>query len=307
MSDSAGGSPAIAGIDIGTSGFCSVSVDAGGKVLEARQGKIDRGSDLLPQVIEHVGSLKSDLGGLERIGIAVPGLINRRTNRVEYSAEYPSYSRTDFAGEIKAATGVDCLIENDANSAAYGEFKAGAGRGAEDLFYATLGSGIGGAFILGGKIWRGGSGFAGEFGYVAINSDGMRLEDVASSPNIVRRTRGRFHQDSTSVLSRLDENEITIKEIVEAASKEDDFAMLMLERTGVYIGSAIATVINLLNIERIVLGGEIMKAGPVILEGITRRAKELSFGPAFANTQIIAGTLGENAAAIGAALLAAEL
>jgi hypothetical protein len=185
-------------------------------------------------------------------------------------------------------------------------FVLGAGRGSRDLFYVTLGAGIGGALIFDGKIWRGASGFAGEFGQVAINSDGMKLEDVASSANIVRRTRSRFHQDSTSSLNQLDEEEIRLKDVVRAAQNDDDFARLMLERTGTYVGTAIASVINLLNIERIVVGGVIMQAEHLVLDAIIKRAKELSFAPSFEATHIVGGEIGANAAAVGVALLSRE-
>ena len=167
----------------------------------------------------------------------------------------------------------------------------------------TLGEGVGGAFVFNGELWRGASGFAGEFGYVPINSEGMRLEEVASSPNIIRRTQSRFHQDSTSSLNKLAEEDITISAIIAAAAADDDFAQMMLERTGVYVGTAIATVINLLNIERIVVGGEIMEAKQLVLDAIIERARELSFAPSFNAASIVEGELGEYAAAAGAALL----
>ena len=207
---------------------------------------------------------------------------------------------------VEAATGVAAYVENDANAAAYGEFILGAGRGSRNAFYATLGTGVGGALIIEGEIWRGVAGFAGEFGYVPINSEGLRLEEVASSANIIRRTRDRFHQDNTSSLVEIDENLMTIADIVGAAIAEDDFAKLMLERTGNYVGTAVASVINLLNIERIIVGGEIMQAGNIVLDAIVARASELSFGPSFDSTVIAAGELGDNASAAGAALLAAK-
>jgi glucokinase len=211
-----------------------------------------------------------------------------------------------LAADIEKSTGVRVLVENDANAAAYGELKLGAGRGSSNMFYATLGVGVGGALILNNQIWRGVSGFAGEFGYVAVNSDGMRLEDVASAANIVRRTRTRFNRDSTSSLNKLEEEQISIHKIVEAAENGDDFAGLMLERTGSYVGTAIATVINLLNIEKVVIGGEIMHAGHLVLDSVIRRARELSFGPSFEIADIASGELGESAAAAGVALIANE-
>ena len=117
----------------------------------------------------------------------------------------------------------------------------------------------------------------------------------------VRRTPTRFNRDSTSSLNRFAEQSITLEEIVEAADRGDDFAALMLQRTGSYVGLGIASVINLLNIERVVIGGEIMKAQHLVLDAVIQRARELSFGPSFDRTEIVSGELGENASAIGAA------
>jgi glucokinase len=298
------GSGKLVGIEATNSAFTAVCLDAAGSVTAVEAASVFRGSDPLPQVVEFINGLKSRFGSFSRIGVAVPGLIEKSSQRVAYSVHIPEHARGDLADEIRAATGLTPVVENDANAAAYGEFKLGAGRGCSNLFYATLGEGVGGAFIINGEIWRGTAGFAGEFGYVTINSDGMRLEEVASTANIVRRTRSRFHQDHTSSLSRLSEQQITITDIVSAAERGDDFAQMMLQRTGSYVGTAIATVINLFNIERIVVGGEIMRAADVVLDGIIRRARELSFSPSFNSTTIIAGELNQNAAAIGAALLA---
>jgi glucokinase len=232
--------------------------------------------------------------------------VHHETKRITHSTYIPEHETINFTGELEAATGLKITIENDANAAAYGEYRLGAGRGSRDLFYVMLGTGVGGALIFDGKIWRGASGFAGEFGQVAINSEGMKLEDVASNVNIVRRTRNRFHQDSTSSLGKLDEDEIRIAGIVSEARDGDDFARLMLDRTGIYVGTAIAGVINLLNIERIVISGQIVEADRIVLDAIVRRARELTFPPSFEATQIVASRLGDNASAIGAGLLSAE-
>jgi len=292
------------GVEASFSTLNAVCIDVKGSITGSHQSAFDPAQRTIPQLIGFINELKNRFGSFEKIGVAVPGLIHRETHKVAFSAHIPEHSQTDLTRELQDETGLRTLIENDANAAAYGEFKFGAGRGCTNMFYATLGTGVGGAFIFDGRIWRGSAGFAGEFGYVPINSDGMRLEDVASSANIVRRTRSRFHQDNTSSLNRFDEQRIKISDIVTAAESEDDFAQMMLERTGEYVGTAIASVINLLNIEKIVIGGEIMQAKHLVLDSVISRAKELSFAPSFENTDIAAGELGENAAAIGAALLA---
>ena len=99
---------------------------------------------------------------------------------------------------------------------------------------------------------------------------------------------------------------ITLREIIDAAGANDDFAHMMLQRTGVYVGTAVASVINLLNIERIVVGGPIMKAGTVVLDAISDRAAELAFRPSFESTKIVKGQLGDAAAAIGIAMMSDE-
>lgn len=292
------------GVEASTNAFLGVCINENNEVAGLHRGQFSRDESPTAQLIAFIGSLKERFGEFDHVGVAVPGLIEKGNKRVAFSTHIPEHAAVDLPREIASALGIGATVENDANAAAYGEFKLGSGQGSRDLFYATLGEGVGGAFIIDGEIWRGSAGFAGEFGYVAINSDGMRLEDVASTANIVRRTRSRFQQDSTSALNKIDEQQITIEDIVRAAEREDDFAQLMLQRTGNYVGTAIASVINLLNIEKIVIGGEIMRAADIVLDAIIRRARELSFSPSFNSTNIVAGSLGENAAAVGAALLA---
>jgi len=291
------------GIEVTASECIAVCLSADGTIISSERTPVSDASDSVADVVRFAGQLKERFGPLEKIGVAVPGLIRRETSRVAYSARIPSHEGIDIASQIKSATGLVAVLENDANAAAFAEYKLGAGRGSKHMFFATIGTGVGGAFIIDGRIWHGTAGFAGEFGYVAVNSDGMRLEEVASGENIVRRTKARLHQDSTSSLNRIREQSLTIDDILSAAVAEDDFARLILERTGNYIGTAVASVINLLNIETIVVGGPTMIAGNVVLNSIIRSARELSFSPSFESTLILAGELGERAAACGAALL----
>ncbi len=303
MSDSKNQTEKLVGIEITSAAIMAVCVDGGGNVVEQYKIAIPPNGGSYGLLVAFVNELSENFGGIEKIGIAVPGLIDRATKRVVYSTFLPEHEKANFFGEIEAETGTAIIVENDANAAAFGEYQVGAGRGSKNMFYATLGTGVGGAFIFDGKIWRGAAGFAGEFGHLTIKSDGLNLESVASAKRIVERTKKRFHQDDTSSLSRIGEQQITLEDIISASNDEDDLAQMMVERTGNYVGSAIASVINLLNIEKIVVGGPIMRAGEVVLDAIVARAKEISFKPAFESTEIIGGHLGENAGAIGAALL----
>jgi glucokinase len=297
----------LVGIEVTGSMLKSVCLDSRGNIIGGLQTPVFRKEETGLQLINFLKDLTEKFGEFEKVGIAVPGLVSRDTKRIAFSKHFPEHEKIDLLNELAESAEQKIIIENDANAAAYGEFHLGAGRGSRNMFYVTLGKGVGGALIFDGNIWRGAAGFAGEFGHIAINEDGVKLEDVASAANIVRRTRSRFHQDSTSSLGSLDEDDIGISDLVREAQNGDDFARLMLERTGNYVGTALAGVINLLNIEKIVVGGVIMQAEHLVLDSIINRARELSFSPSFNSTQILRGELKENATTIGAALLSDTL
>lgn len=302
------------GISVSGSTLRAALVDEQGRVIEHREAEV-LSDNIVPQLATIAGDLRPALGIVAAIGVAIPGLVNRHTDRVIDSRGLPSTMVEDLHGGLTRATGLRVEVENDANAAAYGEFKAGAGRGSRNLFYITIGNGIGGAIILDGKLWTGASGFAGEVGHITIDTEGLEcacgntgcLETLASAPSIVRRARERLNRDSTSSLSRLALNKnFTADDLAHEAREGDDFAAMMIERTGKYIGTGVASVINLLNIERIVLGGGVMDAGPLILNPIIQEVKRRAFQPCFEATQIVIAELGQDAAAIGAALLARD-
>lgn len=293
----------LVGLEISNSKIIAVCVNSAGKLKKSFSVPNDSELETAEQIVKTIRRAETEFGEFTKFGLAIPGLLNRSTNRVALSTHKPEHAEIDLLSEIQDKTQKKIYIENDANAAAYGEYRAGAAKGSKDMFYVTLGAGVGGALIFDNKLWHGNSGFAGEFGSFAISAEGTRLEDVASSKSIVERTKNRFHQDTTSSLNEIGEENITINDVVREAKNEDDFAQLMLERTGMYVGAALAGVINLLNIEKVVIGGEIMLAEELVLDAIIERAEELSFAPSFEKTEIGLGSLGENAGAIGAALL----
>ena len=285
-----------------------------GAIVESREAPLDR-ENLVEQTAQIVSELRTLVPNVASVGVAIPGLVNRLTDRVVDSRVLPATVREDLHAELMRVTGLRFELENDANAAAYGEYQVGAGRGSRDMFYMSIGESIGGAIILDGKLWAGTAGLAGEVGHITLDREGDVcvcgntgcLETVASAPNIVRRAKERLDRDSTSSLSRLAMNkEFTASDVAREARNDDDFALMMIERTGKYIGTGVASVINLLNIERIVLGGGVMDAGDLILKPIIKESKRRAFQPSFEATQILAATLGPNASAIGAALLARD-
>lgn len=301
------------GINVSGEHVRAALVDEHGSIVEGRIGGLSE--ELVPQLAGIVKDLRSLVDSVSAIGVALPGLVNRQTDRVVSPRDLPSKTVENIHGELTRATGLRVEIENDANAAAYGEFKVGAGRGSNNMFYMMIGNGIGGALILDGKLFTGASGFAGEVGHITIDTEGLEcvcgntgcLETVASAPSIVRRARERLNRDSTSSLSRLALNKtFTAEDVAHQANEGDDFALMMIERTGKYIGTGVASVINLLNIERIVLGGGVMEAGSLILNPIIQEVKRRAFQPCFDATEIVAAKLGYDATPIGAAMLARD-
>jgi glucokinase len=303
----------FAGIDVSGAALRAVVISPAGEVLARREAAVES-EDLIAGISELIARLRES-HPLQSVGVGIPGLVNRDTDRVLMSTGLPSVVRNDLHSELMKATGLRIELENDANAAAYGEYKTGAGRDARDIFYIGIGDQIGGAIILDGKLWLGASGCAGEIGHITINTEGVEcvcgntgcLETVASGPNIARRARERLDRDSTSSLSTLAMTEnFTAVDVAHAANNGDDFSIMMIGRTGKFIGAAVASIINLLSIERVILGGGVMEAGDLILAPIIKEAGERSFQPCFESTKIVAAELGADGVAIGAALLARD-
>jgi glucokinase len=305
------------GIDLGGTTIKAALVNATGEILhEMRVETEHKDSDrLLAQLITIAQELsKHSEGRAASIGIGVPGLVNSKTNRVEIMPNLPNLAEVDVSALLARETGLPAVLDNDANAATYAEHQAGAARGKRDVFFVTLGTGIGSGLIMNGQIYRGANGFAGEFGHMTIDPEGIEcgcgnigcLETIASGPNIVRRTRERLYRDRTSSLSLLAiprDRELTAEDIARAAQSGDEMSQLMMERTGMFLGIALAAVVNLLNIEMIVMGGGVMEAGDLILKPTTKEVRRRAFPPSFRDCEIVKAELGPSAGVIGAALL----
>jgi len=303
----------FAGVDVTRTSMRAAVVAPDNTVVTKRESTFEPES-FTEDLAALVSSLR-ETGEIERVGLAVPGLVNRETDRVLVSTNLPSFVRNDLHDDLMKATGSQLELENDANAAAYAEYRLGVARDVEDFFYIHIGDSVGGAFILHGKLWTGVSGCAGEIGHTTINPDGNQcecgnigcLETVASGPNIVRRARERLNRDSTSSLSRLaTTDDFTAEDLAREATNGDDFSIMMIQRTGRYIGTTVAGIINLLSPSRIVLGGAVVEAGDLILNSIIKEAGKRSFQQCFDSTQIVTAALGADGIAIGAALLARD-
>jgi glucokinase len=311
------------GIDLGGTTLKGALVSSTGELLQGIRIETEQDNSelLFKQIVDAVRALREDAVSGDRVagvGIGIPGLVNRKTNRIEVMPNLPALAAIDLIGELQSETGLPVALDNDANSAAYGELQAGAARGRQEVFFVTLGTGIGSGLIINGRIYRGATGFAGEFGHMTIDPEGIEcacgnigcLETIASGPNIVRRTRERLYRDRTSSLSRLAiprDRELTAEDIARAAREGDEMAQVMMERTGMFLGIAIAAVINLLNVEMVVMGGGVMEAGDLILKPTVKETRRRAFPPSFNSCEVVIAQLGPQAGMIGAALMARDL
>jgi glucokinase len=311
------------GVDLGGNRVSGGLVDAAGRIVEERH--VDTDTDEARALVGQLSELVRELqdapvaeGRVRAVGVGLPGLVNTATNRVVVLPNLPDLSSVDVYGEISRSTGLPVVFDNDASAAAYGELHCGAGIGARSLLYVHIGTGIGSGLVLDGKIWRGANGYAGEFGHMTIEpEDGIEcacgnvgcLETVCSAPNIVRRLRERLYRDRTSSLSRIvipRDREFGINDIVRAAVNGDDMAQLIMDRTGMFLGIALAGAINLLNVEVVVMGGDVMEAGDQLLRPIIEHTRRRAFRPSFDSCRIVAAGLGRNSGVVGAALLARD-
>jgi glucokinase len=311
------------GVDLGGTTIAAGLVDEHGGVIEYRQSptETEDANDLLRQLTGVVHDLLGTPALCERvraIGAGLPGLVNQQTQQVVVLPNLPDLSAVDLVAEFRNITDLPVVFDNDASAAAYGEYLCGAGRGARSMFSISIGTGIGSGLVLDGKLYHGASGYAGEFGHVTILAEnGIEcacgnvgcLETMCSIPNIVRRARERLFRDRTSSLSKLlipRDREFTADDIVKAALAGDDMALLIMERTAMFLGIAVAGVINLLNVETVVIGGSIVAAGDALLQPLIAHTRSRAFPPTFEACRIVASELGPRAGLIGAALLARD-
>lgn len=260
------------GIDLGGTNLRIAAIDESGKILAktALGTEVSKGRsfvvDELCRVTEalrgEMGS-RAEAGELKGIGIGVPGLIDSETGMLVESPNLPGWNDYDVKGDIEQRLGTTVILENDANVAAVGEHWLGAGRGYQSMCMYTLGTGVGGGFIMEGRLWRGWNGMAAELGHCNVIPDGHPcncgshgcLEQYASATAVVRQAREALATGAKSELRNLGEAELDSLSIYEAAMRGDAVARQVFEQVGRALGRAIATVVNALNLPVHVIGG----------------------------------------------------
>lgn len=263
-------------------------------------------------------ALEQPRGMLAAIGVSFGGPVDAREGLVLLSHHVPGWEQMPLRDRLQQEFGVPVAVDNDANAAALGEWRFGAGQGCDSLFYVTVSTGVGGGWVLEGKIHHGADRMAGEIGHMVIKPDGPQcvcgrrgcLETLACGPAIARTARELLAEDNTVGL-RLralvdgDPQIITARHVGQAALDGDAVAQRVLRDAGRALGTGLATAIVLMNPCRVVLGGGVINLGEQYLEDV--RVAAQSSVLAGMTVAIVPATLGDDAPLWGAVALAEDL
>jgi glucokinase len=262
----------------------------------------------IAEVLSAHGGTREEIAG---VGIGSPGPQDRRTGTV---INTPNLGWRNFPLRdlISNAVHLPATLDNDANCATYGEWWLGAGRGTRTLVGLTLGTGIGGGIVLNGEIYHGCSDVAGEIGHMTIDSNGRRckcgnygcLEQYASGPAIAVRAVEGIEAGAESVLvemvkGRLDD--ITAATVYEATVEGDAYAMEVMKDTAKFLGAGVASIINILNPEMVVIAGGVTRAGDTLFEPLRAEVRRRAFKSAQECCRIVSAELPGTAGLVGAA------
>jgi glucokinase len=316
------------GIDLGGTNIKGGVVDAQGKVLhfesietEGEQGRdhvLDRMAMLAGKVRDAAGIPRDQIAG---VGIGSPGPLNTRTGIIHEAPNLPGWVELPLGDEISKRTGYPTFIENDANSAALAEAVAGAGKGTNCMIMLTLGTGIGGGIVIGGRVWHGADDIAAELGHVSINYDGPVcncgtpgcVEAYASATGVVRRAREALAEGARSSLAEGGEHALAevpderkCERVFKAAAAGDELAQKIVDDTIIYLATAMGSLINVFNPDMIVLFGGMTKAGGQLFGPLRREVARRCFPIGAKRCQIVQSELGEHAGVIGAATTARQ-
>jgi glucokinase len=320
------------GVDLGGTNLRIAAVNEQGSLLEKvtlatrlSLGR-DRVLDDMCQAIRALAAKYRGQGTLQGIGIGVPGIIDMRTGMLRESPNLPGWADYPVRGEIEKRLGARVVLENDANCAALGEKWLGAGRDVDDLAMLTLGTGVGGGIVLGGRIWHGMTGMAGEFGHMTIGPDGLPckcgsrgcLEVYASATAVVRMAREQIELGMAPGLARVAASgaEFTAETVYRLAAQGDDAAQHIFGQVGSALGIALATMVNGLNLSMYVIGGGLSGAWDAFSPTMFREVRDRSMVYAATapessddiqpdgKTVITRARLGSDAGLFGAARLA---
>ena len=304
------------GMDIGGTNLRSALVDGSGDIVDRRRtaSRIEEGRDAFCERMLFEISKLMDAAALRgktvsAVGLGVPGLIGR-DGLIHSSVNMRPLEGFNPAVFIERQTGLPTVCANDANVIALGEQRFGAGRGYTTCMVITIGTGLGSGLILDGRLWSGSGGFAAEFGHVTVDPEGYPcscgnrgcLEQYVSAGALVRMAREYLPPDVLAdVGDRLD------AELVAGLARNGEpAAAAAFDQLGYWLGTALASLNNTLNLEAVVIGGGVASSFDLLLPALELQVRRRCFAQIANGLSILKAELGDDAGLLGGAALAAE-
>jgi glucokinase len=287
------------GLDVGGTNLKWAVVERNGESRVLKTGRLptDVGlgeQSVVRQLLDVASNVFSDIGGIDSVGVGMPGVLDPAAGVTRFIPNVPgNWAGVRVTDEMVRAVGSPCHLINDARAFALAEHGLGAGRGATSMLGITLGTGVGGGLILGGHLYLGHEGTAGEFGHQTILPDGPRC--------------GCGSHGCLEALARADAiaaacGQPAVEEAVAAARAGDSRAQQGFRDVGRYLGIGVSNVVVLVSVDRIVIGGGVAAAGEMLLEPIRKELELRVHVTDVARIKVVCGELGIWAGAIGAAL-----
>jgi predicted NBD/HSP70 family sugar kinase len=302
-------------IDVGETSI--VVLDLGGRVVLDRRCANDweQGPlEVIAQVAEDVAVVLDDAGAdranVLGIGVACPGPLDHRTGVVFRPPNLPGWERVPLADALSEGTGYPVIVDNDATAAAIGERWSGGARGARNFAFVYVGVGIGAGLFLEDHVFRGATTNAGEFGHITLDPDGPAchcgsrgcVEAFCAPGRVVSAAEGRIRVGEPSVLADL--AGFGFADVCGAALAGDDLAGSEVRRAAYHLGCGAVSLVNLLDLELVVLGGKVLGTGAELFrKEIERAVTERTMASDLRRVRVELSRAGENAAAVGAASL----
>jgi glucokinase len=307
------------GIDVGGTKVLGGVVDESGKVLTtARKDTPRQGGSALTQTIADVAKELLEKHSVSSVGVSAAGFVSSDRKTMLATPNIADWNGVDLDHQLNQLIGLPVVIENDANAAAWGEAKFGAGKNQDHMMMLTVGTGIGGGIVVNGALYRGAYGIAAEYGHMRVVPDGHIcgcgargcFEQYASGNALLRHAREAINASpevARNLLSRGDGTVtgLTGQAITEAARDGDPVALTAFNTTGQWLGAGIASLAVLLDPACVVIGGGVIDAGEILLKP-TRESLErnMPFAGKHPYPKIIAAQLGNDAGLVGVADLA---
>lgn len=308
------------GIDLGGTNIVAGVVDENYKIIATAKTKTNCprpdkaiADDMAKMALEAVKNAKLTIDDIEWVGIGTPGIANSKTGIIEYSNNL-GFNNTPMVKYIQETIDKPVFIENDANAAAYGEYVAGAAKGAENAVCITLGTGVGGGIIIDGKIYSG-SNFAGaEIGHTVIEVDGAKcscgrkgcFEAYSSATGLIRMTKEAIAENPDCTMAKMadEKGKVTARTSFDAMRAGDPVAKALVDKYIKYLAAGITNTINIFQPDILCIGGGVCNEGdPLLLPVRELVKKEVYTRNSPKNTEIVIAKLGNDAGIIGAAFL----